>query len=433
MKKILTTIISILIIMASLIPLKNGGAASFEPLDSLTSPHNLYYAWMTIQGNYLGVGDCSEPGRGIEIVDISNPYQLDVIGYKAVNHMTYALDMNGGFEYVPASWDGLFIYDISDLQDIRLASHLDLGSWPIGGVVVRGGTALVGSDNNGSNGALYSVNVEDPYHPSIAWSSDSMGCGKLVLGHQMAYSYSLYNQIRIFDISDMRNPIQIKHFSCPSVSDIDVVEESQLLIATTTNDGVKIYDISNPYNPALLSSTMLPEPAVPLSVSHSKISSQIIFVSGYIHGLWALDISNPAAPETTASYFPSDDQCNMVGCQDDKVFLTVRYGLIALRYSENNLGINHGGVLPTVPALSQNYPNPFNQTTVISYSLPESRDVRLEIYDIMGREISTMVYGRQPAGNNFVTWDASDRPSGIYFYKLISGDLALSKKMILLK
>ncbi|MBU0473619.1 MAG: Ig-like domain-containing protein [Bacteroidetes bacterium] len=97
----------------------------------------------------------------------------------------------------------------------------------------------------------------------------------------------------------------------------------------------------------------------------------------------------------------------------------------------------------TIPAsysLSQNYPNPFNPSTTIKYSIPAEtfhgmsmQNVQLKIYDILGREVTTLISKQQKAGNYEVKFDASNLTSGIYFYRLQSGSFNESKKMILIK
>ncbi len=92
--------------------------------------------------------------------------------------------------------------------------------------------------------------------------------------------------------------------------------------------------------------------------------------------------------------------------------------------------------LEGVPAefeLLQNYPNPFNPTTVISYQLSAASDVTLKVFDILGREVATLVNGKQNAGYYDVTFDASNLPSGVYFYRLRAGSYDKIMKLMLLK
>jgi hypothetical protein len=89
--------------------------------------------------------------------------------------------------------------------------------------------------------------------------------------------------------------------------------------------------------------------------------------------------------------------------------------------------------IPFAFALLGNYPNPFNATTVIAYELPRRADVRLEVYNISGQKVATLVDGEQQAGYRSITWNASEVSSGVYFYKLTAGDFSEIKTMTLLR
>jgi flagellar hook assembly protein FlgD len=95
-------------------------------------------------------------------------------------------------------------------------------------------------------------------------------------------------------------------------------------------------------------------------------------------------------------------------------------------------------VIPDGYNLVQNYPNPFNPTTKIDYGLPEMSNVKLVIYDILGREVTTLVNWEQDAGYKSITWHGTDAfgknvGAGMYFYQLKAGKFRQTKKMILLK
>ena len=90
-------------------------------------------------------------------------------------------------------------------------------------------------------------------------------------------------------------------------------------------------------------------------------------------------------------------------------------------------------ILPVKYGLSQNYPNPFNPTTVISWQLPVSSKVKLEIFNLMGQKISTLLSASLLSGFHSVEWDASNLASGIYLYRLQAGEYVETRKMILLK
>jgi len=102
-----------------------------------------------------------------------------------------------------------------------------------------------------------------------------------------------------------------------------------------------------------------------------------------------------------------------------------------LVHLEASAGAN--SLRPTTYTLDQNYPNPFNPLTTIFYSLPESKHVRLVVYDMLGRDVGTLVDANQDAGYKSVSYDASHLPSGVYFYRLQAGNFVDLKKMILMK
>jgi hypothetical protein len=90
-------------------------------------------------------------------------------------------------------------------------------------------------------------------------------------------------------------------------------------------------------------------------------------------------------------------------------------------------------VLPGQYSILQNYPNPFNPATTIEYQLKTQSRVNISIYDVLGREITTLIDEQQPAGEHRVTWNAADIPSGVYFCRIHVGNFNQQKKMVLVK
>jgi hypothetical protein len=98
--------------------------------------------------------------------------------------------------------------------------------------------------------------------------------------------------------------------------------------------------------------------------------------------------------------------------------------------------VNEAAIRTNVPqqyGLAQNYPNPFNPSTTIKFQMPSKGFVKLKIYDMIGREIATLVDGFQEAGTHDVKFDASNLPSGIYFYRITTGTYGATKKLVLIK
>ena len=94
---------------------------------------------------------------------------------------------------------------------------------------------------------------------------------------------------------------------------------------------------------------------------------------------------------------------------------------------------NEDEELPNAFKLEQNYPNPFNPTTTISYQIPTAGQVTIEVFDLLGRSVRTLVDGVVAAGDYTVEFDSANLPSGVYLYRLTAGERVDTKKMLLLK
>jgi len=99
----------------------------------------------------------------------------------------------------------------------------------------------------------------------------------------------------------------------------------------------------------------------------------------------------------------------------------------------NTTDVEENESMPVSFNLKQNYPNPFNPSTSIAYSVVKESKVKLEVFDVLGRKVATLVNGNQIAGSYKVNFDASKLSSGVYIYTLTSQDQSLSKKMMLIK
>jgi hypothetical protein len=90
-------------------------------------------------------------------------------------------------------------------------------------------------------------------------------------------------------------------------------------------------------------------------------------------------------------------------------------------------------IIPSAYSLSQNYPNPFNPETNIKFAIPKNEFVKITVFDMLGKELETLVNEQLAPGTYETNWNASNYPSGVYFYKLSAGDFSETRKMLLLK
>ena len=114
-------------------------------------------------------------------------------------------------------------------------------------------------------------------------------------------------------------------------------------------------------------------------------------------------------------------------CSDhDILAFKIDYGYgLDVKQLDNNIPNNF--------SLSQNYPNPFNPVTKIEFSIPRGDNVKIEIYDALGRLVSELVNRYLPAGNYSIDFNASEFSSGVYYYRLTAGSFVQMKKAVLLK
>lgn len=135
------------------------------------------------------------------------------------------------------------------------------------------------------------------------------------------------------------------------------------------------------------------------------------------------------------------DTFKVTGLTGGKIY---RFAISALDLSTNEsklsaaakavvTGINVTGEVPKEFSLAQNFPNPFNPSTTLQYSLPIRSFVRLEVFNILGERVATLVSGEMPAGVHEVNFDASGLSSGIYFYRFTTKSYSATMKMILMK
>ncbi|MBC8044888.1 MAG: T9SS type A sorting domain-containing protein [Rhizobacter sp.] len=172
----------------------------------------------------------------------------------------------------------------------------------------------------------------------------------------------------------------------------------------------------------------------------------------YVHHKFAImdagvDASDPqvltGSQNWSSSSTTMDDE-NMIIVHNARVASLYLQGFSA-RYKESGgtgtlAAPKENATTPSAFALQQNYPNPFNPATVVSYQLPAASDVRLKVYDVLGREVATLVNAKQTAGTYKVSFNATRLSSGVYFYRLTagssdgrSGSFVQTKKMLLVK
>ena len=188
----------------------------------------------------------------------------------------------------------------------------------------------------------------------------------------------------------------------------------------------------------------------PVSASPENLWNDIYEGAMYEYNEWVTNppgwewcILNSPAPQDFTNALNNEDWFSlgyMVKCnEDDSDYRAVFEGYLdshppylVIIYSIIS-GVGNHYTKPGFFILCQNFPNPFNPVTTIKYSIPHTSFIKLKIYDILGKEISTLVNEEKMAGTYEINWNASNLPSGVYFYQLEAGGFFQIKKMILLR
>ena len=349
----------------------------------------------------------SEGGSGLEIVNLTDPTSPVLIKNLTADFTTaHNLYIDeGGFAYVVGAntnSGGLIIYDLTDPEN-----PVRTGQW----VFDR----------------IHDVIVSD----NIAWAS-VLSPGSIV----------------VIDVSDKSSPTEITRWvQGSSTHQAWLTEDSNYLLVTEERVGghLKIWDVSDLNNITKVSEYE----SIPNVIIHNVfVKGDFAYISYLVEGLKILDISDPVIPGEVGDFdiFPGSNFANNGFAGAWGVFPYTSSGLIFVgdmegsfttaRFDLYHIITGTDDEIPVVAnkySLDQNFPNPFNPETTLEYTLQNSGEVSLIIYNLLGQEMTRLVNEVQKAGNHQVTWNASNVASGIYFYRLQAGDFVQTRKMVLLK
>jgi hypothetical protein len=167
--------------------------------------------------------------------------------------------------------------------------------------------------------------------------------------------------------------------------------------------------------------------------------------ASFEHDDWLIKTDNLGNIQWTKTFGGSnEDLCTSVQKTSDGGYVltgrTSSYGaggsdvwLIKTAAEPSHVENKNPNIIPVDYVLKQNYPNPFNPSTTIEFNLPKSEYVELKVYNILGKEVSTLVSNKLNQGNHTYTFDGKNLASGIYYYQLTAGDFREVKKMILIR
>ena len=193
-----------------------------------------------------------------------------------------------------------------------------------------------------------------------------------------------------------------------------------------TDETIKGLQFDIKYNPAEIKS-IIPKPIDGFEVQYAELSDGLI--RGLVFSMQGLVLSENLKFE----FLNADGFEGTSTIEFQDFILADETGKSVDVEIYSSYEVDFKDVTPVKTELSDSYPNPFNPTTSINYGLEKDGHVEIMIYDAAGRLVEELVNGHQDGGSYSITWNASSQASGMYFAKMIAGDVVQTQKLVLLK
>jgi hypothetical protein len=333
------------------------------------------------------------------------------------------LDVAGSYVYVAAADSGLLIIDISNPSQ-----PLDVGRFAgeflVLDVAVKDTICYLME-----MGQVTMVDVANPSMPVEVAHLDvvSVHNEAMALGDSMLYVVGDAGEFEFIFGIDISNPAapyrRAYGFDFWDVSDMCIMD-NRLFVANEQWNYLNSYSIADPDSIIWLSSRIMPS-----LTAISPFEGYLFAVQSYgnlsvidcLHADTSIvfdSIATPGTPRDIASFGALS-------------FIADSSSIQIFMYVGDKT--NDDVTLPQAPAILSNYPDPFNAQTTISFSLDQSGPVTLEVYDLLGRRVASLIEGSMLAGEHQVVWDARNRASGAYYLSLKAGKQSATLRMTLLK
>lgn len=389
--------------------------------------------------------------------------------------------VKGNLAYVASGEAGLWILDISDPGKPRGIANVNTGSFTCDVAATDTIAYFVNYPQSTDDSArgVWAVNISDPHSPRILsryigivrrasfrhFNSVSL-VGSLLFLSQMGSS-TQDSTLEIIDVSDPGHLTRVSVFRNPYGPYHVAARESIACLANPIG-GLIVVDWSNPYNPTQLSGLgtsmigvavkdtltfadqadsifilSVANPIVPRIIGRygrtlpqGFTSTDLFAQNKFLYwaggdGLGVLDFSYPANPKSIG-YLAGPVG---VAASGNTVVAAVSAAGVWIYRNDYVVGVkeHEATVIPKEVSLFQNFPNPFNPSTTIRFSLPKRSTVMLEVFDLLGRRVETLLTNVAEPGTHNITWDASSLTSGVYLYRLTTETTSTTKPMVLIK
>jgi len=399
----------------------------------------------------------------LEVHDVTDPHEIQDNGTYVSEGWADQVILDEEYAYLFAGYGGFRIVDFSSPQNPQGIGALNT-QFLIRDGAINDRYVYLANYINLDDGVLLVVDISNCENPTLVASGGAAEAVSVAVSDQYAYLSNHHNGLLVYDISDPENTtLQNSHRLGEGASDI-YISGSYTYIADAEGD-LSILDLTNPEEAILVGSYETPGSARSITVNGG-----IAYIADGEEGLCIVDVSNPDRPEGIGFYDTPGEAIGVTISGDYALVADNLEGLRVINISDpenphetghyntpgyaidvavqsnlafvaDGIGLNvydcsvaMGVPVPIVPniyTLLPAYPNPFNSSTTISFGLPISSFVSLQVYNPVGQKIHDMFYGYKQAGFHSVNMNAGDLQSGLFFVKLESNRISLTQKIIL--
>lgn len=419
MRRITTTMIVMLVLVA-------GRTAHGQ--DSL----NMSLLWSTLGfSEKVSVQDdrAYVAGGRLRIWDIADRSAPELLGeYQSMSMLDVVVQ--GNYAYVAQNYNGMRVIDISNPAGPQSVSELDLPGQSFA-IEIEGNFAYIAALNAG----LRIVDISDPYNPEEVGYFDDVGIGAYEVKVRSNLAFVPWSDagLRIIDVSNPTSPQLVGIVDTPVLA-TDVAVTGDFAYVADASGGVRIINVTNPAAPIEAHSFGYGQS----HVTGIAVYENHLYVADFLSGLVAVDITTPTQP-MGLGYYTAEYLCSHLSIDGCEAFVcgqnTLFFGIFDVSQIEGcaTQAETHPMFVESLD-LSQNYPNPFNPETTIEFTLSTSGQTKLTVFDLLGREVATLVDETLSAGRHSYHFSANPGlASGVYIYRLSTPNSTETKKMILLR
>ena len=384
-----------------------------------------YLNGAAVQGGYLFVGTGGDEAvEGLWVVDVRDPHHPDSVAFDTVSLAGNALEiaLTDSLAIIASAQEQVHICSIGNPLAPHVISTVGEGQGFVWDVAVQG--HYIYSARYTPRG-LSVADIADPAHPQItgfaAIADDPSGlCMAGNYAHVTA-GLGLY----VVDISNPQSPAAVA--VVPDTGATQVAIWGDYAYVTNYSGTLSVVDVSDP--PAAHRIARVQTGGYTDGVA---AADDHVFVAAGEGGLQIYDVRDPSSP-TLSGYYRLAPWPAKLTVNPPYAYVTSDEHLLIYDCSQA-LGAKDRGFIPHPYALSLSaYPNPFNPSTTLSFSLPKAGNVKLEVFDVTGRLVTTLADERFEAGEHTLRFDGSALPSGVYFARVHTGDVSQTQKLLLLK